>query len=87
MSDVETSIYKSVRVQTVRCSGAGVAEVPMNSLAATHWSLYGRKPDGELVWMHDIAIHENDPPKYYTKAMVSAAQISMDHNIPIEKAH
>lgn len=84
MSNAEKSKYISVQVQTVICNGGGVHVVTMNDKKATDWALYGRLPDGSVEWLQDIPIHEVNPAKYFTQAMVAAAQVSMEHFIPIE---
>lgn len=76
-------MIKSIQVQTTKLSGAGVEVVSQADSRRTHWSLYLRDDKGEVQWVKDIIIG-NSSANAFTQAMVEAAKLSMEHQVPIE---
>lgn len=74
---------KSIQVQTTKLSGAGVEVVPIADSRRTHWSLYLRNEKGEAEWVKDYPII-GDISTTFTRALVEAAKLSMEHQVPIE---
>lgn len=81
---VEVQTIKSIQVQTTKLTGAGVEVVPMADSRRTHWSLYLRDDKGEARWVKDFPI-SGDTSTSFTRALVEAAKMSMEHKVPIEQ--
>ncbi|QOC57968.1 hypothetical protein phiK7B1_113 [Pseudomonas phage phiK7B1] len=76
----------SIQVQTTRLTGGGAETVPYLDGKATHWSVYVRYKNGEVQWLADTPVDRCSSEGRRT-ALVFAAELSMEHGVPIEKIY
>jgi len=80
----------SVQVQTTVHDDHGVEVCDQSDMKATHWSVYLRGDHGMVEWMKDFKLNPDtkladNKGMARQSALVYAATLSMEHNIPIEK--
>lgn len=74
----------AIDVQTTRLTGAGVETMPFRTAEqATHWSIYLRRADGRNEWVTDFNIGHGKASDLYGTAVLAAAKLSMQHQVPI----
>lgn len=76
----------SIQVQTTVLTGGGAETVPYLDAKATHWSIYFRFKNGEVQWLADTPVDKCSSDGRRT-ALVYAAELSMEYNVPIEKIY
>ena len=81
LTEVSQPKPQSIQVVCTIINGAGVQMTTLQDEDATHLSIYIRQTDGTCVWQRDYGRKASGA---YNLAITYAAQLSMEHFVPIE---